>query len=484
MAIVLQNTQNYDNGVANQSSYSPTHNLLTGSGNDRLVIVTVNVEDDGTDNVSSVTFDGQAPDNSQQVTGGTGFSATTWMGIWFESSLPSTTGNKTVAVTMSGTINRNIIVKVQEYSGVSNSSVTQRFYTDSSAAAGSASTSVTVDNDDSLIVGSFTCGGATFGTASNLTQNQAAAHGDGSTASGIGSNLNSDTPSETVGWGSLSTRYAWVAAVFNEAIASSSSSSSSSSESSSSSTSSSSTFCNQAKLIAQDTNGTFDCNVTTWTDVPFNNLVQEDDDTVIEQTSTTQYTVKEDGKYLVLYNLVHRNDTYANRVEFLSRIEVNGTESAYGHAQGYRRDATNDRVFHQAAAILDLTANDILSIAVIRSSTNDPTTHLLEGSASDIQILRLDDTLDYFRARSTDTTDVDGSTEHQVTWNNEDEKDSAFTHAANSATITLDEGIYLVAYNIRANTGTTGTRKTITTKATLGGTDVPQSYGYSVYSWY
>jgi hypothetical protein len=134
-------------------------------------------------------------------------------------------------------------------------------------------------------------------------------------------------------------------------------------------------------------------------------------------------------------------------------------QSAYGHAQGYRRDATNDRVFHQAAAILDLTANDILSIAVIRSSTNDPTTHLLEGSASDLQILRLDDTLDYFRARSTDTTDVDGSTEHQVTWNNEDEKDSAFTHAANSATITLDEGIYLVAYNIRANTGTTGYKK-------------------------
>jgi hypothetical protein len=90
----------------------------------------------------------------------------------------------------------------------------------------------------------------------------------------------------------------------------------------------------------------------------------------------------------------------------LSRIEVNGSASAYGHGQGYRRDATNDRVFHQAAAILDLTANDILSIAVIRSSTNDPTTHLLEGSASDIQILRLDDTLDYFRARSTDTTNV------------------------------------------------------------------------------
>jgi hypothetical protein len=377
MAIAFVNSQAFDNGLTGQSSYSPTYNLLTGSGNDRLVIVTVNVEDSGTDNVSSVTFDGQAPDASQQVTGGTGYSCTTWMGIWFESSLPVTTGNKTVAVTMSGTITRNIGVTVSEYTGVSNSSVTQRFYTDSSAAAGAASTTVTVDNDDSLIVGSFACGSTTYGTASNLTQAEAQAHGDASSAFGLGYNTNSDTPSLTVGWGSLSTRYAWVAAVFNEAPPSSSSSSSSesssslsssSSSSSTSSSSSSSAFCQQAKLIAQDTNGTFDCNVTTWTDVPFNNLVQEDDDTVIEQTSATQYTVKESGKYLVLYNLVHRNDTYSNRVEFLSRIEVNGSASAYGHGQGYRRDASNDRVFHQAAAILDLTANDILSIAVIRSS--------------------------------------------------------------------------------------------------------------------
>jgi hypothetical protein len=68
-----------------------------------------------------------------------------------------------------------------------------------------------------------------------------------------------------------------------------SSSSSSSSESSSSTSSSSSAFCTLAKLIAQDTNGTFNCNVTSWTDVPFNNLVLEEDSGVIEQTSNTLF---------------------------------------------------------------------------------------------------------------------------------------------------------------------------------------------------
>jgi len=231
MAIAFVNSQLFDNNSPGQSSYSPVYNLLTGLGNDRLVVVTVGVEDSGTDNVSSVTFDGVAPDVSQQITGGTGYSATAWMGIWFESSLPSTTGNKTVAVTMSGTITRDIQVTVSEYTGISSDSVTQRFYTDSQASAGSASNTVTVDEDNSLIVGTFACGGSTYGTPSNLTQAEAAAALDGSSAHGLGYNTNSDTVSEIVGWGSLSTRFAWVAAVFRPTADSSSSSSSSESSS-------------------------------------------------------------------------------------------------------------------------------------------------------------------------------------------------------------------------------------------------------------
>ena len=232
-------------------------------------------------------------------------------------------------------------------------------------------------------------------------------------------------------------------------------------------------------IIAQDTNGTFDCNVTSYTDVPFNNLIEETDDTQIEQTSTTQYTVKSAGHYLVMYNLVHRNDSYGDRVEFVSRVEVNGSDVYYGKEQGYRRDANNDRVFHSGAAILDLSANDVITVAVARTGTNDPTNHYLEANRSGIQIVQLDDSFDYFRAKSTDTTNINGSTFHAVTWDTEDEKDSSYTHSANSASVTLAAGFYLVAYTVHANTGSSTTRKTISTKATLGGTDIPQAWSYS-----
>ena len=106
--------------------------------------------------------------------------------------------------------------------------------------------------------------------------------------------------------------------------------------------------------------------------------------------------------------------------------------SLYGTATGYRRDAGNDRVFHNGSAILDLSANDIISVSVYRISSNNPTTHFLEANRSSIQIIRLDDSTDFFRALSTDTTDITGITEHQVTWNTEHEKDSSYTHSANS----------------------------------------------------
>ena len=110
---------------------------------------------------------------------------------------------------------------------------------------------------------------------------------------------------------------------------------------------------------------------------------------------------------------------------------------------------------------------------------NNPTTHFLEANRSSIQIIRLDDSTDFFRALSTDTTDITGTTEHQVTWNTEHEKDSSYTHSANSSVITLAAGFYLVQYNLWCDSGATSTRKTVTSKATLGGSDIPQSYSYS-----
>lgn len=230
------------------------------------------------------------------------------------------------------------------------------------------------------------------------------------------------------------------------------------------------------KLIAQDTAGTFDCNVAAFTSVPFNNLVKEDDDTIIDKISNTQYRLKEAGHYLAFYNIAARNDTYANRQEFRTRMYLEGAAINYGQGQGYRRDANNDRFSAFGGAIINASADDDLEIQVLRSTTNS-NAHTLEANRSGLQILRLDDDHQFFRARSTDTSAVSNSAYHDVTWNTEDEKDASFTHAANSATIALAVGyFYVVCYNIRsASTGLK--RTTMSTRVTLDGTE--SEYGWS-----
>jgi len=499
MAVTFQNSARYVSAEG-VSSYSPTHNLLTGSGNQRIVVVCVNWEDSGVDTISSITLGGNAPDGSLGVVAGTGYSAYAYLAWWYDTNLPASTGNTTIAVTPTGSITREIMVHVMEFTGV-DQSATVNTNTGSSTSAGTVNCSVSISADNSLAVNTFTAGGTTFGSPvdANITVRQSGAVN--SSAGGIGSYEDADGSSIDLGWQTLSTRGAVVGAVFEEYVASSSSSSSSVSSSSSSSTSSSSSSSSIssssssssvsssssssqipvrcAKVIAQDTNGTFDTNVTSWTDVPFNNTVDEDSALIVEHTSNTTIQVKESGHYLVLYNIVSRNDTYNNRVEFMSRIEVNGSGQSEGRGQGYRRNTSNDRVFMQASAILDLSANDNITIGVIRTSTNDPTTHLLEANRSSFQVLRLDDDWEYFRAVSTDTTDVDGSTWHAVTWNTVNESDSSFTHTGGNANVGLDAGTYLITYNVRANTGALSTRKTITTKATLDNVDQPYGWGYS-----
>jgi hypothetical protein len=103
---------------------------------------------------------------------------------------------------------------------------------------------------------------------------------------------------------------------------------------------------------------------------------------------------------------------------------------------------------------------------------------ILEANRSALQIMKLDDSYDYFRAISTSTIDVNGDTWNDITWNTEDEKDSSFTHAADSATVTLAAGLYLVTYNVHAK-GATTDRKSISSKVTLGGSDYEHGWGYS-----
>ncbi len=221
-----------------QSSYSPTYNLQNPSGNNRLVVVCVSLEDDGINRVSSVTLGGNSPNGSSSNQAGTGYSANAWLGWWFDGDLPATSGNKTIAVTCDGTIIREIMVHVIEYTDVTNALVTTRTTASTRTDAGNLTGQFsTVDEDDELVVGMFTAGGTTYGSPVNLTQRQAAAAT--SFSGGIGDNLNVDAPGPfNTGWNSLSTRGCFIAAIFKTGSPSSSSSSSSSSVSESSSSSS------------------------------------------------------------------------------------------------------------------------------------------------------------------------------------------------------------------------------------------------------
>ena len=214
MAASFINTARFVSAVS-QSSYSPSYNLQTASGNDRLVVVHVGYEDDTSAfDVSSVTFDGVSPDGSQNAEAvGASFTATSWIGWWFESSLPATTGNKTIAITLTGAVLREIQVNVMEFTGVSNAAVTQRSYSTTRLDTGDLSTVVTVDQDDSLVVGAQCNGGTDLtGVPTNLTQAQEAAAT--SSSSSCGYNTNADTASITVGWTNLANRSAFGSAIF------------------------------------------------------------------------------------------------------------------------------------------------------------------------------------------------------------------------------------------------------------------------------
>ena len=205
----LQNSQQYISATG-QTTYSPTHNLLTGLDGGRLVVVTVSYEHNGLTDVSSVTFDGESPNGSLNVVAGTNPSARQWLGWWFNANLPSTTGNKTVAVTCAGAITQEIYVTVTEFLGIAQT--TPNTNTATITSAGNISTSVTVSEYASIAVGAFTCGETGFGAPFNLIELQSSALT--SSAAGVGYNPNANPSSTTIGWHGMTVMAAFAGAVF------------------------------------------------------------------------------------------------------------------------------------------------------------------------------------------------------------------------------------------------------------------------------
>jgi len=237
MAIIFE-ASNFSVSGTGVDTNTTAHTIQNASGNNRLVVAEVGYENSvDTESVASVYLDGVLGTEIIFSIGGVGYSASISLWYWLDDDLPSGTGSINVVANLTDVINRGIGLAVTEFSGVA-----QQAPTDSgehtSTANWNASVTVNIDSDDSLVIGAGECGGGLAGTPVNLTQLYNA---DTSSASiVVGYLIGATTTTETVGWNSMTTRGAFVAASFEEYAATSSSSSSSSVSSSSSLSSSSS----------------------------------------------------------------------------------------------------------------------------------------------------------------------------------------------------------------------------------------------------
>jgi hypothetical protein len=232
--------------------------------------------------------------------------------------------------------------------------------------------------------------------------------------------------------------------------------------------------------IYRDSLGTFDTNVTSYSGVPFNTQVRQD--SIFSQNANDiDIDLSEAGHYLFGYVVQSRNDTYNNRVDWLSQVTLAGSGQVIGQGQGYRRNSSNDRYGAYGYGLVDASAGDDLRVEIIREGTNDPSTHLLEADRSSFWILKLDETWDYFRAQGADNqTTLTSYDQIDFTTGLENTDTAVFGHdtGTNPEQITLKSaGHYMVIYTVGADTASN--RTSITGRLTLDSNPVEQSYDYS-----
>ncbi len=228
----------------------------------------------------------------------------------------------------------------------------------------------------------------------------------------------------------------------------------------------------------RDTAGTFDCTPTvdTWTGFPFNTQ-DKATTTYTQNANDIDINIGETGHYLVLYGL-HFTTDYNGRIGHESRLTLDGTPIYGSYSSGYSRNTNNDDEFMNGGAIINATAGQNLRVEIVyRTSNGDQVVTPVAGD-SYLQIIKLDDSWDYFRAHETTGTTMTEASWNPITWEAEDEKDiESFNHTSNSDTITIKKpGHYLVigSYGVTD----TDSRGAFLIRATLNSNPIPTSYSY------
>ena len=218
--VILLAGSDESQSAAGASSHNFNYNLQNAAGNNRLVVVSIGWEDaEDTASVTSITFDSVDMEEVATVVSGTGYSA--FAGLYYlnDTKLPATSGSKNIAVTTSEVITREIYIAVVEYTGVAQETPDD-FDTHVNTAAGSTSVTLTVDDDDSIIVACAAQGGTNaWSNTNNLVNLQDAILT--SSGAALGHHANASSGDTTVGWNNLGTRECMVAACWSVTLGSS-----------------------------------------------------------------------------------------------------------------------------------------------------------------------------------------------------------------------------------------------------------------------
>ena len=166
------------------------------------------------------------------------------------------------------------------------------------------------------------------------------------------------------------------------------------------------------------------------------------------------------GHHLVLYSIKATQPGAFDRASWASRLQLAGSTLAYGYGGGYTRNSTGllTGISFGGALINVALAGDALTLQWARQDTSGSNV-TRDANASGLQVLKLDDTLDYLRIREVGGgQDFDTTTFTSINWDTADETDTAsfgFTAASTNITLKGASGkLFLVFANMGMNIGT------------------------------
>lgn len=215
----------------------------------------------------------------------------------------------------------------------------------------------------------------------------------------------------------------------------------------------------------QDSTGGQTVNSATYADI---NLDQNDElDAGTFSRSGSDITLADAGHYLVTSNVMFQNSTGNSRRTNATRLTLNGYELPGTRVNAYIRGSNSNQDFTASyvGVIEATTTNQILNLEAACDSVTCGNITTVGGQVG-ITIAKLPDTAQFVRLTENDTTSertLDG-TNDPITWDNQDEVDSSFTHdtGSNASRITVQtDGDYLFFssfYSDRIISGSDGNR--------------------------